>query len=119
MNIRRVLVEVEYITWMPAEERLAARGQLDASAKISVKVRLWAPMPFNDRGEGDPSLMPIMEQGQMWAQNEVIKMRPNGHEVLAIVGCGALGVIEDTILNQPKQSEDETAALSKPVLFKP
>lgn len=100
MTTDRVLVKVDYITWVPAEHRLASNGQIDINAKMKQSVLLWAPVGINPRGEVDPSLLKPEEQGLLWAQREVIRMRPKGHEVLGIDDAGMLGVFESQIINQ-------------------
>src|SRR5688572_12068628 len=108
MKIDRQLVQVNFVSWVPWEARQARQGQLDAHAKEEVIVQLWAPFPVDDNGRPDPSLMKPEEQGMLWAQNEVIRTKPDGREVLAIVGVAMLGVRESRIMSsKPDPSADD------------
>jgi hypothetical protein len=98
-----MLMQVEFVTWLPAEQRLSAQGgNIAPDAKIEMGVMIWAPWPVDDYNRYAPDKMPAGEQGMLWAQNEVIRMRPDGREVLSIIGVKMMGVVEGLIVNQPR-----------------
>lgn len=110
----RILVEVKFITWVPADVRLAAAGKIPTGQKEEVGIRLWAPLPLDAVGNAAPDKVPPSQQGVMWAMHEVVRMRPDGREVLAITGVTNLGLVESSIANQPMQTatqQDVDAAL--------
>lgn len=98
----RVLVTVSFMTWVPASARDVAPTE-----KMPYAVRLWAPVMKDEQAKKIVvDKLPVDQQGLLWAQNEVIRLRPDGHEVLAIVGIETDNILESTIINQPKAVDD-------------
>lgn len=107
MKIDRQLIQVNFVTWLPAAQRLARGQQFDPSAKIDMFIRLWSPIPIDDNERVTVDKLKPEEQGILWAIQECIRMHPDGNEVLAILGCQVLDVRESQIVNQPKGMTDK------------
>lgn len=113
-RITRELFKVIFSTFMPWEQRQAAQGQYSAHEKVVMYCLLWAPIPIDHNGKPAPEKLPPEEQGALWAQNEVIRMKPDGREILSILAVQAMDLREDQIANQPKRSDEEQEEDPKP-----
>lgn len=128
VKLDRALFEVQFVTWLPADERMAAQGQLGTNQKVPMGARIWAPVPVDANGRVDVSLMPYDEQGGPWAMREIARRKPDGREVLAVMGFKDFGIMESSIVNQPKRFDDDLglsrldeapATEKKSIIFKP
>lgn len=112
-KIDRHLIVVEFVSWLPGEIRLRSKQPIDANQKQTYGCKLWAPWPVDDRtDEYLPEKMKPEEQGTQWAADEVFRRKPEGMEVLAVIGYKLTGILESSILNQPAEAIETPAGAS-------
>lgn len=96
MKKDRLLIVVKFVTWAPASERTLGTGE-----KVAMMSRIWAPVVVDDDGRLMPDKLLPLEQGGPWAVREVVRVQPDGREVLAVLGWEETGILESSVVNQP------------------